>query len=58
MGIFTSRGSGFSSSEKGFMSTARGRKSHMKIGPRSCMHCQLECKLLWENLQRSAILPC
>lgn len=57
-GTFPSRGSGFSSSEKGFVSTVIGRKSHMKIGLKSRMHCQLECKLLWENLWRSAILPC
>lgn len=57
-GISPSRGSGFSSSEKGFVSTVIGRKSHTKIGLKSCTHCQLECKLLWENLQRSAILPC
>lgn len=57
-GIFLSRRSGFSSSEKGFVSTAIGKKSHMKIGLKSCLRCQLECKLLWENLQTSAILPC
>jgi len=30
----------------------------MEIGPRSGTHCQLECKLLRENLQRSAVLLC
>lgn len=57
-GIFLSRGSGFGSSEKGFVLTVIGRKSHMKIGLESCTCCQLECKLLWENLRRSAMVPC
>lgn len=57
-GVFPSWGSGFGSSEKGFVSPVIGRKSHMKIGLKSCTRCQLECKLLWENLRRSAILPC
>jgi len=57
-GIFPSRVSGYSSSEKGFVSTVTGRKSHMKTRLKPCTRCQLECKLLWENLWRRATLPC
>lgn len=48
--VFPSKGSGFSSSEKSFVSTVIGRKNCMTIGLESCTHHQLECKLLWQNL--------
>lgn len=48
--VFPSKGSGFSSSEKSFVSTVIGRKNCMTIVLESCTHHQLECKLLWQNL--------
>lgn len=57
-GIFPIKRSDFSCSEKDFMLTVIGRKSHTKIGLKFCTHCQLKCKLPWENLQRSAVSPC